>query len=485
VRLYSNTAKMTATILVSVFTYLTAQADLTACESVLVENKLTAQQASVRQLSNKLPNFLSDRDYVVSYKNSADDGVMKSTYDSELSTRIYFSNSSTMNLKTGQPEVRNPKSKALFIFFHGSGTAKSSGRNFKSQFNQLAELGYSSLAMDMPFHMDGPISDKFRNADYFMSWINRIVSKYRSPGVPVYMVGHSFGPDVIAEYLRRYPTNVAGAALLSPAGFNPELEAWQKNYTEKMKFGGEVAESTLGGRWAAQVASQFQWTKGLRDTDPTQINPNLKVRVLSGDREEYVPGPVGGRNKTPIGRNTYNFKSAILTLLKNAVVTIEPGVGHYLFSHRDSTGAEVVMREILALVDVDVKDAPAIAAMNRKKDLGPIERLEIAMANDELFYSWILQNSNPKGVAGIIANQQVQAAEALMKQYSLARDAREKQIIESMETARVWSPAFYAELLSARAKNFSQAIFLKYSDYISRLSVEDQQRFGLIRQSNP
>ena len=116
---------------------------------------------------------------------------------------------------------------------------------------------------------------------------------------------------------------------------------------------------------------------------------------------------------------------------------------------------------------------------------GSIERLETAMANDELFYSWILQNSNPKGVAGIIANQQVQAAEALMKQYSLARDAREKQIIENMETSRVWSPAFYAELLNARAKNFSQTIFLKYADPISLLSLEDQQRFGLIGQSNP
>ena len=222
--------------------------------------------------------------------------------------------------------------------------------------NNLAKLGFSALSFDYPFHGDGPLSPKFNDVAFFMKWVDSIVQEAKKSGKPVYLVGHSYGPDVISEYVTRFPFAVNGALLMSPAGFNPVLAAWYQDYTTKMKFGGEVPQNEAGGIWAGQMSEQYIWNKN-KLPDPTVVNPNLKIHLLSGDREEYVPAPVGGSKKTPIGPNTYDIGAAIKEFFRNADVVIEKGVGHYIFTHADEKGNNVVMRELLRVSGHKVEDS--------------------------------------------------------------------------------------------------------------------------------
>ncbi|MEK6554508.1 MAG: hypothetical protein AABZ31_04660, partial [Bdellovibrionota bacterium] len=153
-----------------------------------------------------------------------------------------------------------------------------------------------------------------------------------------------------------------------------------------------------------------------------------------------------------------------------------------LFDHKDVNGVNVVLREILAVVGVDAAEAPTIAKAYKARNMMAVQRLEEALANDEMFYSWVEQSFPLMGVMNIITNQKEKAAEAIFKQYSFIRATREQQVVEGMQTSRSWAPAFYQELNGAAAKNYSVSeLLLKYADPINQLSLEDQQRLGLIR----
>lgn len=39
------------------------------------------------------------------------------------------------------------------------------------------------------------------NTGEFAKYVHSIIEKYRVPGQPVILTGHSFGPDLIAEYI--------------------------------------------------------------------------------------------------------------------------------------------------------------------------------------------------------------------------------------------------------------------------------------------
>ena len=157
-----------------------------------------------------------------------------------------------------------------------------------------------------------------------------------------------------------------------------------------MKFGGEVPVNEAGGQWAGTVGSQFQWSKGTLK-DPTIVNPNLKVLMLSGDREEYVPAPVGGSKKTPIGPNTYDIGKAFQEHFKNAEVKIEKGIGHYIFNHVDAEGHNVVMKQILQVSGHDIKSVKKYVddyTLHAGK-LPYTERAISKYAFDGNFRSWI------------------------------------------------------------------------------------------------
>ena len=398
------------------------------CE-VLFSKSPSAMRRMVGGVNRKIEDWNSDKAFSRLLSANEKNGQVASVLDRKLETEVYYTATGLADANGRVPRI-DPEAKAVVVFFHGSGTAQSGGANFVANMNRLANLGYAGMSFDLPFHANGPTRDQFKNVDFFMKWIHEVLRPARESGKPVFLVGHSFGPDVIAEYLYRYPQAVDGAALLSPAGFNPELQAWYDSHTSKMKFGGDVAESTLGGQWAGQIAEGFKWSKSEGVGDPTVANPNLHVEVLSGDREEYVPGPVGGKGKTPIGQNTYDLRAALQPFFKNANIVIEPGIGHYIFTHNDSKGQNVVMRTIYKLLGFDgTKEETVARDISSKNSARPYAvQLAQLMATDSLFQSWLVATEREGLATGLTRASNNVQSEKLIVLYKEAFKARVKAV---------------------------------------------------------
>jgi pimeloyl-ACP methyl ester carboxylesterase len=374
---------------------------------------------AIRGGEKPIEDWNSERGFRVMLQEAEKMGQVRALFDKKLDTRIYYTATGLPDASLRIPII-DPDAKAVVVFFHGSGTAQSGGINFVHNMNKLATLGFSAMSFDMPFHADGPVSESFYDSTHFIRWVRQVVNIARASGKPVYLVGHSFGPDVIAEYLYHYPHDVQGAALLSPAGFNQTLKDWYDSHTSKMRFGGEVAESTLGGEWADRVTRGFIWSKHLPNVvDPTVANPNLRIEVLSGDREEYVPSPTGGKNKTPTGRNTYDLKAALQPLLKNANITLEPGIGHYIFDHNDRNGQNVVMRTIYSVLGFDSRREQDVA-IERAKVVSARPawvQLEQMIAGDRIFRSWLVATHQSGYAKAIASAAQIGPCEKLIAVY--------------------------------------------------------------------
>ncbi len=355
--------------------------------SSLSGNSCSWQLTHTRGYAEPSVNWANDRSYIEGMQRAEQFGQVATYFSEQWDTQVYFTRTAIPN-SAGEVSLIDPDSKAVFIFVHGSGTKKSSGRNYIHNMNTLANLGFSALAFDMPFHADGPVDPKLNYSNHFMEWVRQIVLEAKKAGKPVYLAGHSFGPEVALEFVAQFPKLVDGVVALSPAGFTKELDDWYENYTTKMNFGGEVPENEKGGEWAAKMSEQFIWNKS-KTADPTLVNPRLRIRILSGDREEYVPAPVGGPNNTPIGPNTYDIRPPLKQMLRNAVVTIEPGIGHYLFDFVDSEGNNVVTRELLLVAGEDPAQAKNLIDKRRK------ENMSILNLNQDSFDAAINSNTEP------------------------------------------------------------------------------------------
>ena len=266
-----------APFLLAIFSFSFADAQAYKCEQLFKKPVLEAF------------NWMDNKAYIKAIQTKESLGVVQTFFSKSWNTQVYFTGTGLPD-SNGRAPLVDPQAKAVYVFFHGSGTMKSSGRNFVSNMNTLAKLGYSAISFDMPFHANGPKDSKFDNSNEFMEWVKNIVLEVKKSEKPIFLAGHSFGPDVILEFITRYPKLVDGAVALSPASFNKELEKWYNDHTSKMKFGGQVDSNDAGGEWAFKVSRQFLWSKG-KLTDPTVVNPNLNVRILSGNKEEYVPAP--------------------------------------------------------------------------------------------------------------------------------------------------------------------------------------------------
>jgi pimeloyl-ACP methyl ester carboxylesterase len=343
------------------------------CKGVLDSNA-SEYVYQVRGLLEQKVEFKDDLSFLSTMQRQEQLGVVGTFFSKEWDTQVFYTQ--TAIPKNGKTPLVDPDSRAVYVFFHGSGTQKSSGRNFIANMNTLSRLGYSAIAIDMPFHAEGPRGEKYKQSSEFMEWVKKIVTEAKKSGKPVYLAGHSFGPDVILEFISRYPKLADGVVGLSPASFTKELDRWYENFTTKMKFGGDVPENAPGGEWAYLMSKQFAWSKH-KLADPTKVNPDMRVRILSGDREEYVPAPLDKETYAVVGRNTYDVSVPLKKLFSNATITIEPGIGHYLFDHVDASGMNVVLRELLA-VDGQVatkdflKNRAYEVANERKKATEPI-----------------------------------------------------------------------------------------------------------------
>lgn len=369
--------------------------------------------------------------YIQEYFEATKWGVVRNTFDTELDTRIYYTATGIPYPGSRQTSLVDPDSRAVFIFFHGSGTMQSSGRNFYGIMNYMNDLGFSSIAIDLPFHSEGPIASRFYDADYFMNWIHKIVLKVKAYGKPVYLVGHSFGSDVVSEFAYRYPFEMESGVALSPAGFTSELEEWYKTKTSKMRFGLDTPTNQAAEIWAETVLKGFIWNKQKKGyTDPTILNPQLRLRMMSGDREEYVPGPIGGSSNSPTGKNTYAIGEAYNQFFAHATTTVEPGVGHFIFNHADENGHNVVYRELLYAAGF----SPFQERELRKQRVeildsqSPSERLSYLYAFDKIFQKWVDKNFGGAGLVNRIGTQQNEIlAKKIFHEYETNRRYRERE----------------------------------------------------------
>ncbi|HWU44430.1 MAG TPA: alpha/beta fold hydrolase [Bdellovibrio sp.] len=401
-------------------------------------------------------DFYDDRLFIETMQRNESMSQVATFFSEKYDTQMYYTNTAMPNAK-GEVPLVDPNSRGVIIIAHGSGTMKSSGRNFVGIMNTAANMGFSAISFDMPHHANGPVSEKFDNAFYYMEWLRSIVLEAKKAGKPVYLVGHSFGPDVILEYISRYPYDVQGALALSPAAFNKVLQDWYDNYTTKMDFGGAVAQNDAGGQWAFKVSQQFNWSKG-RLADPTVINPNLVLRILSGDHEEYVPAPVGGPKNTPIAPNTYDIAAPLRQLFHNATVTVEKGIGHYLFDHVDATGMNVVIRELMLTLGLAPKDLKKINEETRLEAMNvPITTvLAKKYSQDENFRAWADQKYGVKTALKAAIQNQDGFAKKILEEYRLAVEARGREIMTKIIATKETHPDFYA----------------KYKDSIDRLNLK-------------
>ncbi len=371
----------------------------------------------LRGAENKIEDWNSDRGFNRMLSEAEKMGQVRSVFDTKLDTRLYYTATGLPDANGRVPMI-DPNAEAVVIFVHGSGTSQSGGANFIQNMNRLANIGVAAMSFDLPFHSEGPTKDQFNNADYFMKWVGQIVAIAKASGKPVYMFGHSFGPDVIAEFVNRNPFGVDGIDLVSMASFNRTLDRWQTTHTDKMKFGGEVPENTMGGIWAAGMSEQFKWNKSGGRNAPTLVNPNLKVEILWGDREEYAPAPTGGKSKTPIGKNTYDLPAAIRPFFPGANITIASNIGHYIFDHVDANGQNTVMQSVYRMIGFHGDEAEAAKLIAQRVSARPYSaQLEFMMATDKIFKSWLI-STNQLQLAQALgrASNNVQA-EKLMQAY--------------------------------------------------------------------
>jgi pimeloyl-ACP methyl ester carboxylesterase len=369
-------------------------------------------------------------------KRSLKVGKMASYYDPKMDTRIYYA-ATALPDDNGVIPIVDPDAKAVFIYFHGSGTMKSSGGNFAGNINTLASMGYSTVAFDYPLHMDGPIhQNKLEHAKYFAQWVRRLILKVKEAGKPIILVGHSYGPDVISEYIFRFPYDVDGALLMSPAGLDETLRKWHQEFTTRMKFGGgELLRNLPGGLWAGSVANSSTWKSG-KLPDPTLVNPKLRVRLLTGDREEYVPAPIGGKNRTPIGPNTYSLAAVLRTFYSRLEDVLEPGVGHHLFNHLDQNGHNVVLRELLAMVNEKPENQDKLrdyvkSLLDRRSEA---ERVVYQFASDRNFRAWAEQEEKYtwKQFREIWHKHDNKQASLIMERYFSARFKRDRGLYKDL-----------------------------------------------------
>lgn len=434
-------------------------------EAVAIQN-----QSSKRGLPEIKLNWHDDLSFIEANQKLETLGLVDTYFSTIKDTQVYYTKTAAPNSK-GQVPLIDPQTKAVFIFFHGSGTMKSGGRNFISNMNTLAKLGYSALSVDMPFHSEGPRDPRFNNAFYFMEWTKSIVDEAKKTGKPVILAGHSFGPDVILEFATRYPKSIDGVVALSPAGFTKELSHWYDNFTTKMKFGGEVAENEAGGLWAGAMSKQFLWSKE-RLADPTQVNQNLKLRILSGNREEYVPAPIGGENRTPIGENTYDVSIPLKRIFKNATVTIEPGIGHYLFEHTDKNGHNVVLRELLAAVDVRSEQVKSLTESTRQEAQNVVPSVQLGKKyyQDKVFQTWFNQNYKPDLALRIFNQGNDILAQKIVTDYNFALKDRNNIIFQKILATKNTDPSFYEKYRSfidkMNPKTVDTTLFPAYAQHL-------------------
>jgi pimeloyl-ACP methyl ester carboxylesterase len=411
-----------------------------------------------RVITERDPKFLSDREFLDEIKYStATLGQVDTRYVKEFDTRFFYT-ATAKALPNGSIPMVDPDAKALIIYLHGSGTSKASGSNFAGKANALSKLNYSVVSFDLPFHADGSRNPSLAKAENFAAYLDSIIKSLRQPGQPVYIMGHSFGPEIIAEYVTRYPYGVDGALLLSPGGFNKVTQKWFEEKTVNMtKTFGEVEPNNAGGKWAALVSSGKIWTdlKSPVRKDPTEVNPRLKLSLVSGEKEEYLPGELDADGLPTDKPRDYDIGKFFREIFHNIDVKIVPKTGHYIFQALDEEGQDVVTSSILRLDGVSLKDdAKALkqAALKVYESRTPIDQLAVRNSKEPFFNRWLDGvarkqefESGEALIAKLLQDGDKKSASKLLSTYNQVEKQRYEALDANIKESAHWAPAFYEE----------------------------------------
>lgn len=398
-----------------------------------------------RQITERTPNFLNDFEYLTERRYDNRLGKMATFFDKEFDTRVYHTVSGKAN-PDGSVPVVDPDSKGLFVYIHGSGTNKASGANFAYKGTELSKLGYSAISFDLPFHMDGSMRNKYKSSDGFMTMLHDFVNKYRIQGKPVYLAGHSFGPEVVFEFAKRYPNSADGIVGLSPAAFNKDLNQWfMKVTSQATEFWGDTKPNNLAGIWGGQVTTEFQWNKlDSKLPDPTVVNPNLKVIALTGEWEEYAPGPMMPNGEPAKAKRDYDICAAIKKFMKNAYCVLEPEIGHYIFMRKDEHGNDAVLRELLRVTKSTKEEMDAFPAIMQKemkemkkefesRALSETDRLAQRYYREPFFKRWIDENHGGiNSIQKLISENNQSEATSLLKTFDKVLQKRENALLQNI-----------------------------------------------------
>jgi len=408
-----------------------------------------------RAFSLEIPRWSDDLSLVKASLEAQAWSSVRTFFSAEWDTQVYYTATGAPSADDFDIPLVDPDSKGVVLFIHGSGTVKSSGSNFIGNMSSLANLGYTGISIDLPFHSSGSLRERQMQIDYFMKYIGRIIKDLSSFGKPIYLAGHSFGPDVIFELVSRDPFAVKGALAMSPAGFNNVLSSWYKNYTARMKFGGDVMTNTAGSRWAGAIGDQLTWNRGIHP-DPTVLNPHLNLVILYGDREEYFPAPVGGPNRTPVGPNTFNAEPVLRRFFKNAKIVVAKGIGHYLFDHKDENGQVIVTREMLTLLGENPREIKTLSDRTgaAREARGPATKVAHLYHFDYLFKSWFSSKYEERVIREVLRDNDTRRAQVLLNEYLMASEARFKEVMQVVANTKQSDPDFYA----ANAQRIEEAL---------------------------
>jgi hypothetical protein len=278
----------------------------------------------------------------------------------------------------------------------------------------------------------------------------------------------------------RYPNSLSGAVALSPAAFNDELNAWfMKVTSQATSFWGDTRPNTLGGIWGGHVIGQTIWNnmnaKGRQD--PTLVNPDLKLLVLTGDWEEYSPGPMQPNGEPAKASRTYDICKALQVYFKHLICTREPGVGHYIFAHKDEFGNDVVMRELLRATqttreDMDTFPSRMSGELKRLKSeadarkIGEVDKLAQRYVREPFFRDWFdAKMGGMEALKRLVESQDQAAALIYSKHFDLIQQQRDQMIRANADelVARGIIPAGTAD-----------ATLAKYYEYLEKLTAEDR-----------
>lgn len=291
--------------------------------------------------------------------------------------------------KDGSVPLVPANAKAVVIFLHGSGTAKASGKNFAENQNILRPMGIAGVSLDLPFHGDNKGNEKLKKMDPFMDWMHQFVTKVKKEAdatgrkIPIYMMGHSFGPGVIQEYVERYPKDLTDFLLMSPSGdFHEALKYTYEKITtpgEKFLEGEPIVENAAGGEWAGEIDGQFTWAKrGPFD--------RLPGKMLIGELDEWWPGNKELAKKVGV-KQPYEFEQPLQFFKEKypkMTITTIPNVGHMLFEAQNKDGKNLVRETLFDMIGIPGKDRnpPGVP-------ITPKERIALLYNTSPLFQKWI------------------------------------------------------------------------------------------------